>query len=125
MTSGVRQGCPLSPLLYVIAAGALIEKICTAMPDVMVKAYADDTAVVLTDFWKPAPQLASILEVFGGLSNLRLNHEKCITIPLNPVGLAPPNQPTPRRSGPTQPRTHFEHCSAILMNAYRSGAGCR
>jgi hypothetical protein len=87
MTSGVRQGCPLSPLLYAIAADALLEKICDAIPDIIVRAYADDTAVVLTDFWKQAPILARIFEEFGMLSNLRLNHDKCIIIPLNPTGL--------------------------------------
>jgi hypothetical protein len=90
MTGGVRQGCPLSPLLYAIAADALLEKICTMIPEAVVRAYADDTAIVLTDFWKQAPLLASIFEEFGALSNLRRNYEKCVVIPLNPVGLRPP-----------------------------------
>lgn len=98
MTGGVRQGCPLSPLLYAIAADALLENICTAIPDAVVRAYADDTAVVLTDFWSQAPLLAKIFDDFGALSNLRLNFEKCVIIPLNPIGLVPPGQLAPVRS---------------------------
>ena len=76
MTSGVRQGCPLSPLLYAIAADALLEKVSALIPDAVVRAYADDTAVVLTDFWSQAHLLAHAFDEFGNLSNLRLNHKK-------------------------------------------------
>ena len=86
MTSGVRQGCPLSPLLYALAADALLEKICTALPEVWVRAYADDTAVVLNDFWRQAPALASIFEDFASVSNLYLNYAKSVIIPLHPRG---------------------------------------
>jgi hypothetical protein len=84
MTSGVRQGCPLSPLLYALAADALLEKISKSVDDVWVRAYADDTAIIVTDFWEQAPRLAEVFETFGNLSNLRLNFEKCVIIPLHP-----------------------------------------
>ena len=86
MTSGVRQGCPLSPLLYALAADALLEKISVSLPEVFVRAYADDTAVVLTDFWRQAPVLANIFETFADLSCLRLNTAKSVIIPLHPRG---------------------------------------
>ena len=98
MTSGVRQGCPLSPLLYAIAADALLEKVSALIPDAVVRAYADDTAVVLTDFWSQAPLLAHAFDEFGNLSNLRLNHKKCVIIPLNPRGLTVPEDLAPTTS---------------------------
>ena len=90
MKSGVRQGCPLSPLLYALAAETLLEQISVSLPGIFVKAYADDTAVVLTDFWTQAPKLAQIFETFAAVSNLHLNLDKCVLIPLHPDGPPPP-----------------------------------
>jgi hypothetical protein len=42
--------------------------------------------------------LAQIFDDFAALSNLRLNYEKCVIIPLNPVGLTPPEQSTTMQS---------------------------
>ena len=73
MTAGVRQGCPLSPLLYAVCADLLIERIRTQLPSAVIRAYADDTAVLVQNLWLDAPILARIFEEFEKVSNLRLN----------------------------------------------------
>ena len=82
LDAGVRQGCPLSPLIYATVAEVLMDKIEDRCPDTLVRAYADDTALVLRDFWKEGPILQQIFKEFGDISGLRLNLSKCITIPL-------------------------------------------
>ena len=49
-----------------------MEHIATSLPGVWIRAYADDTVVILDDFWTQAPVLAEIFEKFGEISNLRL-----------------------------------------------------
>ena len=84
MTAGVRQGCPLSPLLYAICAELLIERIRMEIPTALVRAYADDTAVLVQNLWTDLPILARIFADFGNISNLQLNLNKTIIIPLFP-----------------------------------------
>ena len=60
LRSGVRQGCPLSPLLYATIAEILLAKTTHDSPNTYVKAYADDTALVLWNFWEEAPILQRV-----------------------------------------------------------------
>ena len=64
LEAGVRQGCPLSPLIYATVAEILMDKIEQECPQTMVRAYADDTALTLRDFWQEAPALARIFKEF-------------------------------------------------------------
>ena len=80
MTAGVRQGCPLSPLLYAICAELLIERIRMELPTAVVRAYADDTAVLIQNLWTDTPILAKIFADFGNMSNLLLNLNNTVVI---------------------------------------------
>ena len=59
LEAGVRQGCPLSPLLYATVAELLLDRIESECPQTLARAYADDTALVLQDFWLEAPQVTA------------------------------------------------------------------
>ena len=80
--AGVRQGCPLSPLVYALAAESLMDTIEMICPQAYVRAYADDTAVLLTDYFSQSRKLARVFSVFAEISNLHLNLKKSYIIPL-------------------------------------------
>lgn len=50
----------------------------------MVRAYADDIAVVLENLWATAPAIADLFDTYGRISNLRLSGDKCVLVPLWP-----------------------------------------
>ena len=76
MHSGVRQGCPLSPLVYALVAEDLLDMIDGLIPACSARAYDDDTALVLQDFWAAAPSLAKLFSDWRAVSGLRLNMAK-------------------------------------------------
>jgi hypothetical protein len=80
---GVKQGDPLSPLLFNLAIDPLLSKLenfgegyGSAGNRLSVLAYADDL-VLLSDSWDGMYKNIGILEAFCGLSGLKVNSAKC------------------------------------------------
>ncbi len=84
-TSGVRQGCPLSPLLFVICIDPLLRRLSKWFPDSTVRAYADDNAMVPPNFLRDGAGIMHLYKEFGHISNLRLNLPKTVLVPLWPT----------------------------------------
>ena len=82
--AGIRQGCPLSPILFAVAADLLLRRLARLVPASRRRAYADDLAMVVNDLESAAPLLERIFEEYEALSGLRLHHGKTIVVPLRP-----------------------------------------
>lgn len=83
-TSGVRQGCPLSPLLFAVVADVLLRRLGKTLPQALIRAFADDTAVVVPNFASHAPCIMTVFSEFAKMSNLHLNLSKTVLVPLWP-----------------------------------------
>ena len=81
-TSGVRQGCPLSPFLFAVIADLLLRRFNDSLPQSLTRAFADDTAVMIPDFHSYAQPIMAIFCEFASISNLHLNIDKTVLIPL-------------------------------------------
>ena len=85
LSRGVRQGCPLSPYLFILCAeilGAAIRRdkliygIKISDKERKVSQYADDTTLIL-DGTKPSIERSFLLlDIFAKLSGLKVNYEK-------------------------------------------------
>ena len=82
-TVGVRQGCPLSPLLFALVTDVLLRKVTANMgPHDILRAFADDIGAVFRDLPKDAARIIETFKLFGEISGLELNLPKTIAIPL-------------------------------------------
>lgn len=93
---GVRQGDPLSPFLFVMAAG-LLQSIINSAHDYGILSqpipqpgakfpiiqYADDTLIILPADQKEIFCLKSLLQIFSLSTGLKINFHKSCMIPIN------------------------------------------
>jgi hypothetical protein len=85
MKAGIRQGCPLSPLLLAVVADLLLRRLAKDLPDELFRAFADDTAMVARDWWSVAASVKNAFDEFALISGLHLNIPKTVVIPLWPT----------------------------------------
>ena len=82
MTAGVRQGCPLSPLLFAVTVDLLLRRLNRLIPDATFMTFADDIGAIIRDIPKEAALLMSTFADFGKASGLDLNFPKTLVVPL-------------------------------------------
>ena len=81
--SGVRQGCPLSSTIFILATDCLNRYIHIQLhSDDLFNAFADDTAITVFNIWSIVEQLAEVFDDIEAAACLALNYKKCVIIPL-------------------------------------------
>ena len=88
---GVRQGDPISPLIFDLAIEPLAEAIRSHINisgiqvgpiNHKIVLYADDVLLFVTNPSESIPAIMSVINMFGAFSGYRLNFDKCVTMPL-------------------------------------------
>ena len=76
LSSGICQGCPLSPLLFAVVADLLLRRLLATCPAATLRAFADDTAMVLPNFFASADSVMQDFDEFKAISGMELNLQK-------------------------------------------------
>ena len=80
--SGIRQGCPISPLVFAAVIDIVLRRIQRLIPNAAVRAFADDIGLVVPNLAEALPILEDIFEDLVAVAGLALNLPKCVVIPL-------------------------------------------
>ncbi|KAJ0006118.1 hypothetical protein NQD34_013391 [Periophthalmus magnuspinnatus] len=95
INKGIKQGCPISPLLFIAAAEMLsiliknadFGKLLIADTELSICQLADDTTIFLNNL-NEIPKILQFIECFSKASGLRLNLNKCEILPLKPCAVS-------------------------------------
>lgn len=80
-TTGIRQGCPLSTLLFVLAADLLLLRLQHDFPHAVIRAFVDDLAVVIPAL-EDMGRMEPLFDEYYTLSGLALSHRTTVLVPL-------------------------------------------
>ena len=76
MFAGVRQGCPISPLLFAAAVDVLLRRLQQKIPSGTIRAFADDIGLIVEDWALDCCAAEKIFSEFAIMSGLELNIPK-------------------------------------------------
>ena len=82
ISAGIRPGCPLSPLLFVLVIDLVLRRIQRLLPTAVIKAFADDIALVVDNVGIALGVLQDIFRELELVAGLGLDKPKCLLIPL-------------------------------------------
>lgn len=82
LTRGIRQGCPLSPLLFAMTTDLMLMRLQRKFPNATSRAWADDLAMVIPGAESQLRSLQNFILDFGRVAGLHLNMGKTVVVPL-------------------------------------------
>ena len=100
VSRGVRQGCPLSPYLFIICTEIFISMInfnthihgiSILNETIKISQYADDTVIITDGSYESLLEVNSVLQNFYAVPGLRVNSHKSFLFPLGPFSTNHPN----------------------------------
>jgi len=82
VSAGIRQGCPLSPIVFALCLDPFLRTLRKARPGTLLRAYADDVAAVDGHVLDMLDAFLPLFHIFALASGLELNLRKTVYIPL-------------------------------------------
>ena len=84
MTRGMKQGCPLSAILFIYVFDLFLKALITELHliDGIVCGVADDVGIVLDNLFSQVPVVIRVACSWAKASSMHLNLKKCVIVPL-------------------------------------------